>query len=132
MQTHKEYALLCEFATQSTNGLNSYMHVFDRKSFPNHDSVVLRGFLAVRFTHLPKASMIEVYVTDASNTMVEQGTMVKKPMNGPDANLLVRIGGMFMKGGGEYRIWARVDGAEPLELCTWYADVKVAQAEKVA
>ena len=124
MQTHKEYALLCEFATQSTNGLNSFMHVFDRTTVSSEDKVVLRGFLAVRITHLPEAPAIEVYVTDASNTMVEKGTMFKQAIKGPNANLLVRIGWMTMPKAGEYRIWARVDGAEPLELCTWYADVK--------
>ncbi len=129
MQTNKEYALLCEFATQSTNGLNSFMHVFDRTTFPANDKVVLRGFLAVRFTHLPEAPAIEVYVTDASNTMVEKGTMFQQTIKGPNANLLVRIGGMNIGKAGEYRIWARVDGAEPLELCTWYADVRPASAQ---
>ena len=124
MQTNKEYALLCEFATQSTNGLNSFMHVFDRTTYPTAEQIVLRGFLAVRLTHLPESSNLEVYVTDASNTMVERGTMFKQAIKGPNANLMVRIGGMAMPGAGEYRIWARIDGAEPLELCTWYADVK--------
>jgi len=131
MQTNKEYALLCEFATQSVNGLNSFMHVFDRTTYPTAEQIILRGFLAVRFTHLPESSNLEVYVTDGSNTMVERGTMFKQAIKGPNANLMVRIGGMAMPGAGEYRIWARIDGAEPLELCTWYADVKEAAAPTV-
>lgn len=100
------------------------MHVFDRTTFPSDDKVILRGFLAVRFTHLPEAPAIEVYVTDSSNTMVDNGTLFKQSIKGSNANLLVRIGGMTIRKAGEYRIWARVDGAEPLELCTWNADVK--------
>lgn len=124
MTTNKEYALLCEFATQSTNGLNSYMHVFDRTMFAEADPVTLRGFLAMRLTHLPENPSLEVYVTDATNTLVENGTMFKQQIKGPNANLLVRIGGMVVPKTGEYRIWSRVDGSEPLELCTWYADLK--------
>ena len=124
MQTNKEYALLCEFATQSTNGLNSFMHVFDRTAFPEGEQIVLRGFLAMRLTHLPENPNVEVYVTDGKNTMVERGIMFNQPIKGPNANLMVRIGGMNIPGAGEYRIWARIDGAEPLELCTWYCDVK--------
>ncbi|MFA6018016.1 MAG: hypothetical protein WCT28_04500 [Patescibacteria group bacterium] len=124
MQTNKEYALLCEFATQSTNGLNSFMHVFDRTTFPANEAVTLRGFLAVRLTHLPESPNLEVYVTDGSNTLVDKGSMFKQMIKGPNANLLVRIGGMAMPKPGEYRVWARIDGAEPLELCTWYAEVK--------
>lgn len=128
MTTNKEYALLCEFATQSTNGLNSFMHVFDRTMFPAGEQPVLRGFLAMRLTHLPEAPNVEVYVTDASNTLVEKGTMFKQQIKGPNANLLVRIGGMTVPKAGEYRIWSRVDGSEPLELCTWYAEEKPKQA----
>lgn len=100
------------------------MHVFDRTTFPAGEPVVLRGFFAVRFTHLPTDPSVEVYVTDSSNTLVEKGNMFKQAIKGPNANVLVRIGGMTVPGPGEYRIWARIDGAEPLELCTWYADVK--------
>lgn len=124
MHTNKEYALLCEFATQSARGMNSFMDVFDRTTFAVDVPVVLRGYLAVRFTHLPEAPSIEVYVTDAGNTMIEKGMMFRRVLKGPNVNLLIRIGGMVMPKFGEYRIWSRVDGAEPLELCTWYADVK--------
>jgi hypothetical protein len=124
MQTNKEYGLLCELATQSVNGLNTFVHVFDRTMFPAEEKVILRGYLAVRLTHLPENPSLEVYVTDASNTMVEKGTMFKQTIKGPNANLLVRIGGMLMPKAGEYRIWARIDSGEPLELCTWYAEVK--------
>jgi hypothetical protein len=124
MQTNKEYALLCEFATQSMNGLNSFMHVFDRTAFPAGEPIVLRGFLAMRFTHLPQNPTLEVYMTDGSNTLVEKGTMFQQTVKGPSANLLVRIGGMKVSQMGDYRIWARVDGGEPLELCTWHAEVK--------
>lgn len=100
------------------------MHVFDRTTFPANEPVVLRGFLAVRFTHLPENPNLEVYVTDGGNTLVEKGTMFKQQIKGPNANLMVRIGGMKMPQAGEYRVWARIDGAEPLELCTWYAEAK--------
>ncbi len=124
MQTNKEYALLCELATQSVNGLNTFVHVFDRTTFPKGEQILLRGYLAVRLTHLGDTPSLEVYVTDGTNTMVDKGTMFKQQIKGPNANLLVRIGGMVVPAAGEYRIWARIDGAEPLELCTWYADVK--------
>lgn len=124
MQTNKEYALLCELATQSVNGLNTFVHVFDRTVVPEGEPIALRGYLAVRFTHLPVATNLEVYVTDATNTLVERGTMFKQEVKGPNANLIVRVAGMVMPKAGEYRIWARIDGAEPLELCTWYAEVK--------
>ncbi len=124
MTTTKEYALLCEFATQSNNGLNSFMHVFDRTMFPAGEQPVLRGFLAMRLTHLPENPSVEVYMTDGSNTLVEKGTLFKQSIKGPNANLLVRIGGMPVPKAGEYRVWSRVDGSEPLELCTWNAESK--------
>ncbi len=100
------------------------MHVFDRSMFAANDPVQLRGFLAMRLTHLPENPNLEVYVTDATNTLVENGTMFKQQIKGPNANLLVRIGGMPVAKVGAYRIWSRVDGAEPLELCTWHAESK--------
>ena len=124
MHPVKEYALLCELATQSTNGLNSYMHIFDRTGFPEGQPMVLRGFLAVRFTRLQEKAALEVYVTDANNTLIEKGTMFKQEIKGPTANLIVRIAGMPIPAAGEYRIWGRVDAGEPIELCAWYADVK--------
>lgn len=127
MQTNKEYALLCELATQSVNGLNSFVHVFDRTMFPAGEVMVLRGYLAVRLTHLSENPRLEVYVTDGANTLVEKGTMFQQTVKGPNANLLVRIGGMVVPKPGEYRIWARIDGGEPLELCTWYSDVQAAK-----
>lgn len=124
MHPVKEYALLCELATQSTNGLNSYVHIFDRTNFPAGQPMVMRGFLAVRFTRLPATGNIEVYVTDETNTLLEKGTMFKQAIKGPNANLIVRVGGMAIPRPGEYRIWARLDAGEPIELCTWHADVK--------
>lgn len=118
--------MLCELATQSVNGLNSFVHLFDRTSFPANEPVVMRGYLAVRFTRLPAEGSMEVYVTDSSNTLVEKGTMFKQSIKGPNANIIVRVGGMLMPKPGEYRIWARFDHGEPIELCTWYADVKPA------
>ncbi|MCR4312396.1 MAG: hypothetical protein NUV56_03870 [Candidatus Uhrbacteria bacterium] len=125
MHPVKEYAMLCELATQSTNGLNSYVHIFDRTSYPQGQPIALRGFLAVRFTRLPAEGNLEVYVTDANNTLIEKGTMFKQGVKGPNANLIVRIAGMNLPAAGEYRIWARLDAGEPIELCAWHADVKV-------
>lgn len=124
MHPVKEYALLCELATQSTNGLNSYVHIFDRTNYAAGQPMVLRGFLAVRFTRLPATGSLEVYVTDANNTVIEKGTMFKQDIKGPNANLIVRIAGMTIPAAGEYRIWARIDAGEPIELCAWHADVK--------
>lgn len=124
MHPVKEYALLCELATQSTNGLNTYVHIFDRTNFPAGQPIVLRGFLAVRFTRLSATANVEVYVTDEANTLLEKGTMFKQAIKGPNANMIVRIGGMAIPKPGEYRIWARLDSGEPIELCTWHADVK--------
>ena len=124
MHPVKEYALLCELATQSTNGLNSYVHIFDRTNFPAGSPMALRGFLAARFTRLPESPNIEVYLTDATNTLIEKGTMFKQTVKGPNANLIVRLGGMVVPKPGEYRVWARLDAGEPIELCTWHADVK--------
>ena len=124
MQTNKEYALLCELATQSTNGLNTFVHVFDRTMVAEGEPVALRGFLAVRLTHLPETASLEVYVTDAKNILVDRGTMFKQEIKGPVSSLIVRIAGMIVPSVGEYRIWARIDGAAPLEICTWFAEIR--------
>ncbi len=121
MNPTKEYALICEFASMSVNGLQSYIHVFDRTTFQPGAPVALRGFFATRLINLPVESEMEVYVTDGSNTLVDGGQLFKNKISGSAANLVARIPNLPVKSVGEYRIWARVDGGEPVHLCTWDA-----------
>jgi hypothetical protein len=121
MNPSKEYALICEFATMSVNGLQSYLHVFDRTTFQPGAPVALRGFFATRLVHLPEENDVEVYVTDGKNTLVDGGQLFKNKIKGPAANLVARIPGLQVKSTGEYRIWARINGGEPVQLCTWEA-----------
>lgn len=124
----KEYALLCEFATMSVNGLHSYMHVFDRTGFQEGNAMVLRGFFATRLTGLPAESQLEIYLTDHNNTLVGKSELFKNKVKGPSANLVIHIGGIQVPGVGEYSLWARVDGGEPVRLCSWEAFTKPATA----
>ncbi len=100
------------------------MHIFDRTGFFEGQSMVLSGFLAVRFTRLQEKAALELYVTDASNTFIERGMLFKREIKRPTASLIVHIDGMPIPAAGEYRIWGRIDAGEPIELCTWHADVK--------
>jgi hypothetical protein len=131
--TQKDYALLCEFATMSVNGMQSYMHVFDRTAFQAGAQKVLRGFFATRLVGLPAEAQVEIYLTDATNTLVDKGQLFKNKLKGPGANVVIRIGGIAVPAVGEYTIWARVDGGEPLRLCSWtVADAPPAPATNVA
>ncbi len=121
MTPSKEYALLCEFASLSANGLQSYMHVFDRTTFQKGAPMALRGFFGTRMVNLPETAKLEVYITDGSNTLVDGGSLFKSEIKGPSANIVARIPGLPVKGAGEYKVWARVDGGEPLHLCSWDA-----------
>jgi len=115
----KEYALFCEFATMSVNGMQSYMHVFDRTLFQVGTPTVLRGFFAARLIGLPPEAQMEIYLTDASNTLIDKGQLFKNKLKGPGANIVIRIGGIQVPKVGEYSVWGRVDGGEPIKLCTW-------------
>lgn len=117
----KEYALLCEFMTQSTNGLHSYMHVFDRTMFKPDAPVALNGFMAARFRDLPEETDLEIYVTDANNVLLEKGNVFKEHVKGNNVHVVARIRGLQVLGVGEYRFWARIDAGEPMPLCTWLA-----------
>lgn len=117
----KEYALLCEFMTQSTNGLHSYMHVFDRTMFKADAPTVLNGFMAVRFRDLPAESDLEIYMTDANNVLLEKGKVFKEHVKGSNVHVVARIRGLQVPEVGEYRFSARIDGGEPIPLCTWTA-----------
>lgn len=121
---NKEYALLCEFATMSTNGMQSYMHVFDRSTYPTGTPLVLRGFFATRLTGLPAEGEVEIYVTDADKTLVEKSQLLKNKIKGPSANVVIRIGALQVPKAGEYSIWCRVDGGEAMRLCSWIAEEK--------
>lgn len=121
MAPSKEYALFCEFSTVSANGLQSYMHVFDRTTFEKGSGMALRAFFATRLVHLPEEASVELYMTDGHNTLVDGGQFLKGKVKGPNANLVARIQGLPVKAPGEYRVWARIDGGEPMQLCTWEA-----------
>jgi hypothetical protein len=120
----KDYGLFCEFATMSVNGMQSYLHVFDRTVFQAGQPMVLRGFFAARLIGLPAESNTEIYLTDSSNTLINKGQLFKNKLQGPGANIVIRIGGINVTQAGEYSVWARVDGGEPLRLCNWYAEHK--------
>ena len=120
----KEYALFCEFATMSVNGMQSYMHVFDRTMFQAGTPMVLRGFFASRVIGLPAEAEMEIYLTDSFNTLIDKGQLFKNKVKGPGANIVIRIGGIQVPGVGEYSVWGRVDGGEPIKLCTWMVDEK--------
>ena len=120
----KEYALFCEFATMSVNGMQSYMHVFDRTMFQAGTPMVLRGFFATRVIGLPAEAEMEIYLTDGSNLLIDKGQLFKNKVKGPGANIVIRIGGIQVPGAGEYSVWGRVDGGEPIKLCTWMVDEK--------
>jgi hypothetical protein len=120
----KEYALFCEFATMSVNGMQSYMHVFDRTVFQTGTPMILRGFFAARLIGLPAEATTEIYLTDGTNTLIDKGQLFKNKLKGPGANIVIRIGGIQVPKAGEYSVWARVDGGEPIKLCTWVVDEK--------
>ncbi|MFZ2682217.1 MAG: hypothetical protein WAZ14_03945 [Patescibacteria group bacterium] len=122
----KEYALFCEFATMSVNGMQSYMHVFDRTAYPAGSPIVLRGFFATRIVGLPPEGNMEIYLTDSSNTLIDKGQLFKNTVKGPGSNIVIRIGGVQVPGAGEYSVWGRVDGGEPIKLCTWTVEEKAA------
>lgn len=121
----KEYALFCEFATMSVNGMQSYMHVFDRTVFQKGTPMALRGFFGARLTGLPAEGEVEIYLTDSSNTLIDKGQLFKNKMKGPSANIVIRIGGVLVPSAGEYSVWGRVDGGEPMKLCSWNVEEKV-------
>lgn len=108
----------------SVNGMQSYMHVFDRTMFQTGTPMVLRGFFATRVIGLPAEAEMEIYLTDSSNTLIEKGQLFKNKVKGPGANIVIRIGGIQVPGAGEYSVWGRVDGGEPIKLCTWMVDEK--------
>ena len=112
---------MCEFATMSVNGMQSYMHVFDRTMFQVGTPMVLRGFFAARLVGLPTEASTEIYLTDSTNTLVDKGQLFKNKLKGPGANIVIRIGGIKVPSAGEYSVWARVEGGEPMKLCTWTA-----------
>jgi hypothetical protein len=121
MSPTKEYALLSEFSSHSREGFRSYIHVFDRMMFHRGQALALTCHFGTRLTHLPPEGNVEIYMTDAKNTLVENSTLYKSPVKGPSATISFKISGLPIKALGEYKIWARVDGGEPMHLCTWEA-----------
>ncbi len=108
----------------SVNGMQSYLHVFDKTTFQVGTPLMLRGFFAARLIGLPVESGLEIYLTDGTNTLIDKGQLLKGKLSGPNANLLIRIQGIQVPGFGEYSLWARLDGGEPLRLCNWTATLK--------
>ena len=117
----KEYALLCEFLTQSTNGLYSYMHVFDRTMYKTGTAVALNGFMAVRFRDVPETAHLEIYMTDADNTLVPNATVFSQEVKGPNVHVIARLQRVLVPTVGEYKFSARIDRGEPIPLCHWLA-----------
>ena len=117
----KEYALLCEFMTQSTNGLYSYMHVFDRTMYKAGAPVALNGYMALRFREVPETAHLEIYMTDADNTLVPNATVFSQEVKGPNVHVIARLQRVAVPKVGEYKFWARIDRGEPMPLCTWLA-----------
>lgn len=117
----KEYALLCEFMTQSTNGLYSYMHVFDRTMYKADAPVALNGFMAVRFRDVGETAHLEIYMTDGDNTLVPNATVFSQEVKGPNVHVIARLQRVTVPAIGEYKFWARIDRGEPMPLCTWLA-----------
>lgn len=125
MNPQKDYALLCEFLTQSTNGMYSYMHVFDRTIAKAESPAVLNGFLAVRFRDMGEKAHVNIYMTDADNTLVEKGgKLFDQAVQGANVHIIARIRGLVAPKPGEYRFWARIDAGEPMFLCSWMVEHK--------
>ncbi|MBI1908414.1 hypothetical protein HYS28_03285 [Candidatus Uhrbacteria bacterium] len=122
MNPQKEYALLCEFLTQSANGLYSYLHVFDRTNFKEGAPLMLNANLAVRFRGMPDGANLEIYMTDDTNTLLDKGTVFKQQVKGSNVHIIAKIRGLVVPRHGEYRFAARIDGGEPVALCAWMAD----------
>lgn len=118
----KEYALLCEFMTQSTNGLYTYAHVFDRTLTQEGAPIAINAFLVARLRETGKKPNVEIYLTDESNTLVEKGQIFRQAVDGPDTHIVIRLRGLKVPSTGVYRFWTRVDSGEPMLLCTWVAD----------
>lgn len=117
----KEYALLCEFMTQSTNGLYSYLHTFDRTMYKPGAPLALNGFMALRFRDLGANAHLEIYMTDATNTLVPNATVFSQEVKGSNVHVVAHLQRLMVPALGEYRFWARIDRGEPLPLCTWLA-----------
>lgn len=120
---HLDYALLCEFATLSNNGLHSFMHVFDKTTFQKGTPFGVRGFMAVKMSELPTEGELEVYFTDAENVVMEKGKLMKGKLKGPAAQVVFRFALPVPKAG-TYTFWARLDGGEPMRLVQWTAEEK--------
>ncbi|HCC83874.1 TPA: hypothetical protein DEP96_03420 [Candidatus Uhrbacteria bacterium] len=129
MNPLKEYALLCEFLTQSTNGLYTYAHVFDRTNTVGEGPITLNGFLAVRLRDVPVDANLEIYITDENNVLVEKGGVFKQAVKGPQVHIIAKMHGLTVAKPGEYRFAARIDGGEPMALCTWVAERKIEVAK---
>ena len=120
---HLDYAILCEFATLSSNGLHSFMHVFDKTSFQKGTPMGLRGFLGMKISQLPEEGEMEVYMTDSANVVVEKGNLMKGKVKGPAAQIVFRLTLPVQKAD-VYTIWGRIDGGEPVRLVQWTAEEK--------
>lgn len=120
---HLDYALLCEFATLSSNGLHSFMHVFDKTTFQKGTPFGVRGFMAAKFSDLPVESELEVYLTDSNNVVLEKGKLMKGKIKGPAAQVVFKFA-IPVPAAGAYTFWARESGGEPVRLVQWTAEEK--------
>ncbi len=120
---HLDYALLCEFATMSTNGLHSFMHVFDKTTFKKDTPLGVRGFMAAKISELPEEGEMEIYMTDEQNVVVNNGRLMKGKMKGPVAQIVFRFS-IPVEKPGVYTFWSRLEGGEPVRLVQWTAEEK--------
>jgi hypothetical protein len=120
---HLDYALLCEFATMSTNGLHSFMHVFDKTTFQKGTPMGVRGFLAAKFSDVPAEGELEIYITDANNVVLEKGRLMKGKVKGPATQVVLRFA-IPVSAAGTYTFWSRMEGGEPVRLVQWMAEEK--------
>jgi hypothetical protein len=120
---HIDYALLCEFATLSNNGLHSFMHVFDKTTFQKGTPIGVRGCMAAKFSGIPEEGELEVYLTDANNVVLEKGKLMKGKVKGPVAQVVFRFT-IPVPTAGVYTFWVRMDSGEPMRLVQWTAEEK--------
>ena len=107
----------------SVNGLQSFMHVFDKTTFKPDSQMGMRGFLAVKISDIPAESEMEIYMTDSANVVIDQGRIMKGKIKGPAAQIVLRVS-VPVKDAGTYIVWGRMDSGEPMRLLTWGAEVK--------
>ena len=86
--------------------------------------MVLNGYLAVRLRDVADGANVEMYMTDDTNTLLDKGTVFRQAVKGPQVHIIAKIRGLTVPNVGEYKFAARIDGGEPIALCSWLAEKK--------